>query len=537
MSGHALIIDYGSQYTQLIARKTRAAGYYAEILPAGQPLGPALAKEPGALILSGGPASVNSPGAPTLDPAILASELPILGVCYGMQLLTQNLGGRVGRAPTNPEASDGANQIRARQTGDPQSGDLKGGEYGPAEFSLTVDSPLWAGLGPRLEVWMSHGDSVTALPPDFEVIGQTRDLPRAAMASAAKKIYGLQFHPEVHHTQGGERILLNFLRLAGLEPTWRVGSLVETLTADLARQIGDGQVLLALSGGVDSTVAAALLSRAIGKNLHCVFVDNGLLRHQEAQEVKAALLGEFPDLNLIAVDAAQLFLSRLRGVTDPEKKREIIGQAFVDVFTAEAKKLGPIEFLAQGTLYPDVIESSSPYGPSAMIKGHHNVRWLSKDLAFTLVEPLRDLFKDEVRVLGASLGLPEKLLWRHPFPGPGLAIRILGEVTEEALAVTRQADKIILEELERSGLAREVWQAFAVLLPVKSVGVMGDGRSYLRALAIRAVTSVDAMTADWARLPDSLLARWSSRLINEVPGINRVLYDISTKPPSTIEWE
>ncbi|MDR1607625.1 MAG: glutamine-hydrolyzing GMP synthase [Deltaproteobacteria bacterium] len=511
MSGHVLIIDYGSQYTQLIARKVRALGYYAEILPAGLEVEPALAKEPGALILSGGPASVEAPGAPTLDEKLLAANLPTLGVCYGMQLLAKSLGGRL----TSSE----------------------GGEYGPADLT-TAPSPLWRDLpSQKISVWMSHGDRVSQIPEGFVVIGQTADLSIAAMAKPEKNLYGLQFHPEVHHTQGGETILRNFLELAKLTADWRMDSFIQKSILAIQEKTRGARILLGLSGGVDSTVTAAILDRAVGKNLYCVFVDNGLLRHNEAEEVSQYLKKAFPQLNLIVANAGDLFLTNLKGVVDPEKKRQIIGQTFIDVFTEEANKLGPIDFLAQGTLYPDVIESISPFGPSALIKSHHNVGGLPENLQFELIEPLRDLFKDEVRVLGAELGVPHELLWRQPFPGPGLAIRIVGEVTPEALTVVRHCDLIIREELEKSGLAKDIWQAFAVLLPVKSVGVMGDGRTYFKAVAIRAVTSVDAMTADWARLPDTLLARWSSRLINEVAGVNRVLYDISTKPPSTIEWE
>ncbi len=509
-----VILDFGSQYTQLIARRVREAGVYSEIHPCTIPVDRLRELAPRALILSGGPSSVMDPGAPTLDPAVFDLDLPVLGICYGMQLLANLLpGGRVASS-------------RDR-------------EYGRSEFTVAAPSPLFEGLpGNRpLTVWMSHGDRVVAPPEGFVVLGHTPTVDVAAMADPARRIHALQFHPEVAHTEDGTLILHNFLfKIAGLVPGWSMSSFAATQEAALREMIGDRQVVCALSGGVDSTVVAVMLHRAIGKRLHCIFGDNGLLRANEGEEVVSYLREHF-DLNLIHVDAADLFLSLLAGVTDPEEKRKIIGRTFIEVFEREAKKLPGVAFLAQGTLYPDVIESESFRGPSAVIKSHHNVGGLPEVMNLSLVEPLRELFKDEVRKVAMELGLPDFIIWRHPFPGPGLAIRIIGEVTRERLEILRRADKIVQAELLASDWYRKVWQGFAVLLPLKTVGVMGDDRTYENVCAVRVVDSIDAMTADWSRLPSELLAAISNRIINEVKGINRVVLDISSKPPSTIEWE
>ncbi|GAB7080786.1 glutamine-hydrolyzing GMP synthase [Megalodesulfovibrio paquesii] len=509
-----IIIDYGSQVTQLIARRVREAGVYSEIHPCTIPLADLKALQPNALILSGGPCSVSEEGAPQLDPGLVDLGLPILGICYGMQLLAKELGGKVERA--------------------------KEREYGRAHLAIATACPLWDGLPNTAEqtVWMSHGDHVLAPPPGFEVIGSTEKVQVAAMADLGRNIYAVQFHPEVAHTEHGEQILHNFLfKVAGLKGQWTMGSFIETCIADMQAKIGEtAQVVCGLSGGIDSTVAALLLHKAIGKRLHCIFVDNGLLRAGEREEVIGFLTKHF-DLNLHAVDARDLFLGKLEGVTDPEQKRKIIGYTFIEVFEREAKAIENVQFLAQGTLYPDVIESVSFRGPSAVIKSHHNVGGLPERMQLKLVEPLRELFKDEVRKVAVQLGLPDYITWRHPFPGPGLAIRVIGEITEERLEILRQADAIVQQELHASGWYRKIWQGFAVLLPVKSVGVMGDDRTYEHVCALRLVESVDAMTADWARVPPEILARMSNRIINEVKGVNRVVLDISSKPPATIEWE
>lgn len=508
-----IIIDYGSQVTQLIARRVREAGVYSEIHPCDVTADAVRALRPSAVILSGGPASVGEEDAPALDRGLLELGVPVLGICYGMQLLAQALGGTLARSRTR--------------------------EYGPADLTLRAPCALWEGLDPAAptRVWMSHGDRVTAPPPGFAVTAATATLDIAAMADEQRRIYAVQFHPEVHHSVDGVRILRNFLfGVARITPDWTMSSFVERAVRETADTVGDRHVVCALSGGIDSTVVAVLLHRAIGRRLHCIFVDNGLLRLHEADQV-AGYLREHFDLNLTVVQARDRFLDLLKGVEDPEKKRKIIGHTFIDIFEEESRKLPSVDFLAQGTLYPDVIESVSHKGPSAVIKSHHNVGGLPDTMKLRLIEPLRELFKDEVRKVAAELGMPDSIVWRHPFPGPGLAIRVLGEVTEERLRILRQADAIVQEELRESGWYRKVWQGFAVLLPLKTVGVMGDGRTYEHVIALRVVDSVDAMTADWSRLPPDLVARMSGRIINEVKGVNRVVYDVSSKPPSTIEWE
>jgi GMP synthase (glutamine-hydrolysing) len=511
MTDKILILDFGSQTTQLIARRVRECRVYCEILPCTAPIQLIRQHSPKGIILSGSPASVYDRDAPLLDREVLALERPVLGICYGMQVLAHLLGGKVDAA-------------QAR-------------EYGRAALRIDDASDLLAGLGPETIAWMSHGDRILALPPEWAAIAHTENAPYAAMRHRSRPWYAVQFHPEVIHTPKGRQILENFiLRVCGCSPTWTMRSFIEKAVEGIRETVGGERVLCALSGGVDSSVVALLVHKAIGDRLVSVFVDNGLLRRGEAEEVLRTFR-EHLKLQVVAVDASDRFLRALKGVTDPEEKRRIIGAEFVQVFEEEAQRLGRFAFLGQGTLYPDVIESQQVRGPSATIKTHHNVGGLPGTMTFRLIEPLRDLFKDEVREVGKDLGLPEAILWRHPFPGPGLAVRVLGEVTKESLETLRAADAIVDEELRRAGLTRGLWQGFAVLLPVKSVGVMGDARTYENVVGLRAVTSEDGMTADWARIPFEVLGLISNRIINEVRGVNRVVYDISSKPPSTIEWE
>ena len=508
-----VILDFGSQYTQLIARRIREAGVYSEIHPCNIDIEELKKINPSAIVFSGGPASVCDKDAPDVDTRIFNFNVPILGICYGMQLIAKKMGGKV-TPSTNRE-------------------------YGRATLIKVNDSLLFRDVfeNSSLSVWMSHGDKVDTLPPGFITIAKTENIDVAAMENREKKIYCLQFHPEVAHTQNGEKILRNFLfDIAKLKPTWNMASFVKNVIDEVPKVVGDANVVCGISGGIDSTVVSVLLNKAIGKKLHCIFVDNGLLRQNEGKEVVHYLTEHF-DLNLRYVDASKLFLTRLKGVVDPEEKRKIIGRTFIEVFENEARKIENVKFLAQGTLYPDVIESVSYRGPSAVIKSHHNVGGLPEKMNLKLIEPLRELFKDEVRKVAYELGIPDFLVWRHPFPGPGLAIRIIGEITDTRLKILRQADKIVEEELKDSGWYYKVWQGFAVLLPLKTVGVMGDERTYEHVVALRIVDSLDAMTADWSRLPSELLAKLSNRIINEVKGVNRVVFDISSKPPSTIEWE
>ncbi len=508
-----VVIDYGSQYSQLITRRVRECHVYCEMVAwdaSPEALG---ALRPQGIILSGGPNSVYDRGAPTLSSAVFECGVPVLGICYGMQLLAQHFGGGV--APTGTR------------------------EYGLARLVGDVpDDPLMAGISLPMDVWMSHGDRIDALPEGFRVLAHSENSPIAAMGDPERRYYGLQFHPEVVHTPQGLDILRNFvLTICGCEPNWTAGSFIERSVSQIRATVGDGRVLCAVSGGVDSTVVATLVHRAIGDRLTAVFVDNGLMRMNEAKETVARFTDLLGD-QFVWVDASERFLGVLAGVTDPEQKRKIIGREFISVFEEEAGKYGQADFLAQGTLYPDVIESATSATKSAArIKTHHNVGGLPEKMNLKLIEPLRFLFKDEAREVGLALGLPDDAVYRPPFPGPGLAVRIIGEITEERLATLREADAIVRQELVQAGLGREIWQYFAVLTNLRSVGVMGDGRTYANVVAVRAVTSVDGMTADWARIPFDVLGRISNRVVNEIPSVNRVVYDISSKPPSTIEWE
>jgi len=507
-----IVIDFGSQYSMLIARRVRECQVYCELVPYDTPWEKIAPLNPKGFILSGGPASVNEPGAPLAPAYIYENHLPILGICYGMQVLTQQLGGKV--APGTKQ------------------------EYGHAILHLSdVDSPLFTDLPAASSVWMSHADRIEETPPGFTALAYTENSPIAVM-SDKEGIFGLQFHPEVAHTPEGKTILKNFVyRICGCQGNWTIGNFINESISKIKGQVGEGKVINALSGGVDSSVVATIIHRAIGDQLTCIFVNHGLLRREEVERtfnVFRLNLG----MNIIYVDASERFINRLKGVTDPEMKRKIIGEEFIRVFEEEANKIGKVDFLAQGTLYPDVIESaSSGSKASAKIKSHHNVGGLPARMTLNLLEPLRNLFKDEVRQVGLTLGLPEEMVWRQPFPGPGLAIRIIGEVTKEKLEILRGADWVVMNEIKKAKLYRQLWQTFAVLTDVKSVGVMGDYRTYGYLVAIRAVTSEDAMTADWARLPYDVLAQISNRIVNEVPGVNRVVYDITSKPPSTIEWE
>lgn len=504
-----LILDFGGQYNQLIARRVRENGVYCEIVPYDYSLDKIRAKNPRGIIFTGGPSSVYGEDTPKADPGVFALGIPVLGICYGHQFMAHTLGGKVESAFI--------------------------GEYGKAPVTLDVACELFDGLGVESECWMSHMDRVASAPKGFTVVSHTKECPVAAMIDPTRHLYGVQFHPEVEHTPFGRKMLANFLfKICKLHGDWNMASFAEAKIAEIRAAIGNKKVLCALSGGVDSSVAAVLVHKAVGKQLTCVFVDHGLLRKDEGDQVEMVFRKQF-DMNLIRVNAQQRFLGKLAGVTDPERKRKIIGAEFIRVFEEESKKLGQIDFLVQGTIYPDVVESGTK--TSATIKSHHNVGGLPKDMKLSLIEPLRELFKDEVRDVGEKLGIPHNLVWRQPFPGPGLAIRVLGEVTEEKLAVAREADAIFREEISLAGLEGKIWQYFACLPNIRSVGVMGDERTYSHTIALRAVTSSDGMTSDWAHIPYEVLDKVSRRIVNEVKGINRIVYDITSKPPATIEWE
>jgi len=510
MHDKILVLDFGSQYTQLIARRTRELGVYSEIKPFNTPVDEIKKAAPKAIIFSGGPASVWDEESPTIDPDIFNLNIPILGICYGMQITTHILGGKVERSDKR--------------------------EFGPAKLKIIDHSDLLKGIPDGSDIWMSHGDRVLELPQGFTSIAESENSPVAAVRNEKLKMYCTQFHPEVVHTKYGKEILSNFIfNIASCKNTWTSKSFADNTIKEIRERVGSSKVICGLSGGVDSAVAAVIIQRAIMENLYCIFVDTGLMRFNESAEV----VDSFRDmgLNLIHVDATKRFYDKLSGVSDPEKKRKIIGEEFINVFDEEASKINNVDFLAQGTLYPDVIESVSVKGPSATIKSHHNVGGLPEKMNLKLVEPLRELFKDEVRAVGYELGVPANILNRHPFPGPGLGIRIMGEITKERVEILRLADYIFIDEIKKGGIYDDIWQAFCVYLPVKTVGVMGDERTYEDVIALRAVTSLDGMTANWSRIPYDILEKTSVRIINEVKGINRVVYDISTKPPSTIEWE
>jgi GMP synthase (glutamine-hydrolysing) len=506
-----LILDFGSQYTQLIARRIRELGVYSEIQPFSEEISSLKNDNIRGIILSGGPSSVYSENAPLVSSSILDLGIPVLGICYGLQLIINLSGGKVSPALDR--------------------------EYGEAKLSILENSALLQDMSDNTTVWMSHGDKVTQLSSDYRTIAETDNSPNAVVQHSSKPIFGLQFHPEVNHTAEGEKLLKNFcFNICSCSGDWSTGSFIEESLEDIQKQVGSRKVICGLSGGVDSSVVAVLLDKAIGKQLQCVFVDTGLLRLNEAQKVEKVFKEHF-HINLLSVDKRDFFLNNLSGIENPEEKRKTIGRLFIDVFDQEAKKLGDFDFLAQGTLYPDVIESTSVRGPSATIKSHHNVGGLPEKMNFELIEPLRELFKDEVRKVGRDLGIPEEIIGRHPFPGPGLAVRIPGIITDEKINILQLADDIYITELKKNNLYNRIWQAFAVLLPVQSVGVMGDERTYEFTLVLRAVTSTDGMTANWFHMPHDILSQISNRIINEVEGINRVVYDISSKPPATIEWE